>query len=70
MEEEKASFERLSDQGLNDDLKYLFEMYGMKIIHAKQIKTHGGSIRVYATRKNNFKINKSVKKILKYEKIS
>ena len=49
-------------------LKYLFEMYGMKIIHAKQIKTHGGSIRVYAARKNNFKINKSVKKILKYEK--
>ena len=49
-------------------LKYLFEMYGMKIIHAKPIKTHGGSIRVYAARKNNFKINKSVKKILKYEK--
>tara|TARA_B100001123_G_scaffold216066_1_gene243930 strand:- start:2056 stop:3291 length:1236 start_codon:yes stop_codon:yes gene_type:complete len=49
-------------------LKYLFEKYGMEIIHAKKIETHGGSIRVYAARKGSFKINKSVKKILKYEK--
>tara|TARA_Y100000590_G_C15738305_1_gene1019343 strand:+ start:3742 stop:4977 length:1236 start_codon:yes stop_codon:yes gene_type:complete len=49
-------------------LKYLFEKYGMEIIHAKKIETHGGSIRVYAARKGSFKINKSVKKILQYEK--
>jgi len=51
-----------------ESLKYLFNKYGMKIIHAKKIDTHGGSIRVYATRKNNFKIEKSVAKILNFEK--
>ena len=49
-------------------LKYLFKKYGMEIIHAKKISTHGGSIRVYAALKNRFKIKKSVKKILNYEK--
>ena len=49
-------------------LKYLFEKYGMEIIHAKKINTHGGSIRVYAARKNKFKIIKNVLKILNFEK--
>jgi len=49
-------------------LKYLFNKYGMEIIHAKKINTHGGSIRVYAAKKGKFKINKSVGKILKLEK--
>ena len=49
-------------------LKYLFNKYGMEIIHAKKINTHGGSIRVYAARKNKFKIKNSVKKILNLEK--
>ena len=49
-------------------LKYLFDKYGLKIIHAKKINTHGGSIRVYATKNKKFKINKSVKKILNLEK--
>jgi len=49
-------------------LKYLFNKYGLEIIHAKKINTHGGSIRVYAARKNQHKINKSVNKILKVEK--
>ena len=49
-------------------LKYLFDKYGLKIIHAKKINTHGGSIRVYATRSRKFKINKNVKKILSLEK--
>ena len=49
-------------------LKYLFNKYDMEIIHAKKINTHGGSIRVYAARKNRFKINNSVRKILSYEK--
>ena len=48
-------------------LKYLFDKYGLKIIHAKKINTHGGSIRVYATRSKKFKTNKSVKKILNLE---
>jgi len=49
-------------------LKYLFEKYGIEIIHAKKINTHGGSIRVYAANKNKFKISKNVSKILNYEK--
>ena len=49
-------------------LKYLFDKHGVKIIHAKKINTHGGSIRVYATRSKKFKISKSVKKILDLEK--
>ena len=49
-------------------LKYLFNKYGMEIIHAKKINTHGGSIRVYAARKNIFEIRKSVTKILNLEK--
>lgn len=49
-------------------LKYLFDKYGLKIVHAKKINTHGGSIRVYATRSKKFKTNKNVDKILKLEK--
>ena len=49
-------------------LKYLFNKYGMEIIDAKKINTHGGSIRVYAARKKRFKIHKSVTKILNFEK--
>ena len=35
-------------------LNYLLEKYGLEIIHAKRIPTHGGSIRVYASRKGNY----------------
>ena len=59
--------EHLRYYSLNS-LKYLFEKHGLKIIHAKKISPHGGSIRVYATKSKKFKINKSVNKILKHEK--
>ena len=49
-------------------LNYLFQKHGLEIIHAKKINTHGGSIRVYVSRKNKFKVNSSVKKILNFEK--
>ena len=49
-------------------LKYLFNKFGLEIIHAKKIDTHGGSIRVYAARKGYFKISKKVKKIFSDEK--
>ena len=51
-----------------ESLKYFFSKFNLKIFHAKKIQTHGGSIRVYATKNKNYKINKSVKKILKEEK--
>lgn len=31
-------------------LTYLLKLHGLEVIHAKQISTHGGSIRVYAAR--------------------
>jgi len=51
-----------------ESLRYLFNKYGLKIIHAKKIDTHGGSIRVYATRTNKIKIKDTVKNILNFEK--
>ena len=38
-------------------LKYLFDKYSLKIIRTKKINTHGGSIRVFATKSKNYKIH-------------
>ncbi len=48
-------------------LKYLLEQHGMEIIHAKRIPTHGGSIRVYAARLWQHKVQDSVKELLEEE---
>lgn len=48
-------------------LKYLLESHGLEIFHAKPIPTHGGSIRVYAAKKGDYKANKSVQEILNKE---
>ena len=49
-------------------LNYLFKKYNLKIFYAKEIPTHGGSIRVYVTKNNKKKTHLSVNKILNYEK--
>jgi len=49
-------------------LNFLFKKYGLEVFDAKEIPTHGGSIRVYCSLKGKFKINKTVNKILNYEK--
>jgi hypothetical protein len=49
-------------------LNYLFQMHGMEIFHAKRIPTHGGSIRVYASRKGKNKVLDSVARLLELEK--
>ena len=49
-------------------LNYLFKKYNLKIIYAKKIPTHGGSIRVYVAKNHNRKTDKSVSKILRQEK--
>ncbi|KAF0135179.1 MAG: methyltransferase family protein [Candidatus Saganbacteria bacterium] len=51
-------------------LKYLLEAHGLEIIHAKPIPTHGGSIRVYASRKGKYPVKESVAKLMEKEKIS
>jgi hypothetical protein len=49
-------------------LKFLLESHGLEVVHAKQIPTHGGSIRVYAARKGAYRVRKSVAKLLQKEK--
>ena len=51
-------------------LKKIFDSYNLSIIHAKKIPTHGGSIRVYVSKKGNYKTSKNVFKILNSEKKS
>ena len=48
-------------------LKYLFQKHGMEIIKAKQINTHGGSIRVYAANKGKYKIDNSFNELIEFE---
>ena len=49
-------------------LKYLLEMHGLEIIHAKRIPTHGGSIRVYAARRGTYPVRDTVSALLDEEK--
>jgi hypothetical protein len=49
-------------------LQYLLQMHGLEVIHARQIPTHGGSVRVYAARKGVYPINNSVADLLDKEK--
>ena len=49
-------------------LKYLLEMHGLEVFHAKEIPTHGGSIRVYCARAHAYKVQDSVAMMLEKEK--
>ena len=51
-------------------LKKIFKKYGLHIIKVKKIPTHGGSIRVYATKSKSYSTHKSLKLFLKEEKKS
>ena len=48
-------------------LKLLFEEFGMEIIDAERITTHGGSIRVYAAKKGSHQVAPAVLKLIKEE---
>ena len=48
-------------------LDFLFKKHDMEIIGAKRINTHGGSIRVYAGKKNRHKIDNSFLELIDYE---
>lgn len=49
-------------------LNYLLNKHRLEIFHAKQIPSHGGSIRVYAAKRGLYSKNKSVSEILTKEK--
>ena len=49
-------------------LNYLLSKHQLEIFKAEKIDTHGGSIRIYAARKNIYKIDSSVKRIKNNEK--
>ncbi|TSA44774.1 methyltransferase domain-containing protein, partial [bacterium] len=49
-------------------LKYLLEMHGLEVIHAKDIPSHAGSIRVYASRKGKYPMKDTVAPMLENEK--
>lgn len=48
-------------------LKYLLESEGLEIIHAKEIPTHGGSVRVYAARRGAYPVRDTVRELLAAE---
>jgi SAM-dependent methyltransferase len=48
-------------------LSALLEMHGFRVVHAKRIPTHGGSIRVYATRDPELAVQPSVAELLEEE---
>lgn len=48
-------------------IKYLLEMHGLEVIHARHIPSHGGSVRVYATRKGQRPVQASVAEMLREE---
>lgn len=49
-------------------LKYLLEMHGLELIHARTIPSHGGSFRAYAARKGTRSVNPSVAAMLQAER--
>lgn len=49
-------------------LNYLMNLHQLEIFHARQIPTHGGSIRVYAAKSGLYPVKKSVSAILSKEK--
>jgi len=51
-----------------ESLNFLFKKHKLEIIDVKEIPTHGGSIRVFASRKGKFKISKNVHKQFAKEK--
>lgn len=49
-------------------LKYLLKMHNLEVIHAKNIPSHAGSLRVYAAREGNYPERETVRQMLDTEK--
>ena len=48
-------------------LNFFFNQFGGKIFRAEEIKTHGGSLRIYLKKHSKIKVEKCVKILLKKE---
>jgi SAM-dependent methyltransferase len=48
-------------------LKYLLEMHDLEVFHARPIPSHGGSIRVYAARRDSRPVQDSINRMLDAE---
>jgi len=51
-------------------LQYLLGAHGFRIFHAKRIPTHGGSIRVYASKSGSHPVDPSVESLLREEVVA
>lgn len=49
-------------------VKTIFEKFDLKIYDVKELKTHGGSLRIFISHKNNIKISNSVEYLINKEK--
>lgn len=48
-------------------LQFLLKKHGYKIFDCQKIPTHGGSIRVFASKSKKYKLSSNIKKVLKEE---
>jgi hypothetical protein len=48
-------------------LKHLFERFGMEVCDVRRVKTHGGTIRVYARKKSDAPVQSSVQELCEFE---
>jgi hypothetical protein len=50
-----------------ESISYLLNMHGLEVVHARRIPTHGGSIRVYASRRGVRPVRPTVQQVLAEE---
>ncbi|MDA2918680.1 class I SAM-dependent methyltransferase [Desulfobacterota bacterium AH_259_B03_O07] len=51
-------------------LKYLLHAHGFRVFYVKRIPTHGGSIRVYASKSDDYSVDPAVDGILREETVA
>ena len=49
-------------------LKYLLESHGLTVFHVRRIPSHGGSVRMYASKSSAFPVRDSVQKMIAEER--
>ena len=69
----KTSYDQIYDEHIYmfsvSSIYKIFKLFDFDLINVIPQETHGGSMRYVIARKNSYKINSQVYKILKYEKL-